>query len=181
MSDDLRLSKFLSLVLRHKPEELGLVLDSAGWVPVPDLLAGLARQGWTTSEGDLERIVRQDTKGRYTLEHGRIRANQGHSVPVPDLELVARTPPDVLYHGTGQSAWDQIQTSGGLRSMARHHVHLSEQPDTARVVGSRRRSPLVLLQVDAARMAAEGHEFFVSSNGVWLTGEVPIRYLKPLS
>lgn len=131
------------------------------------------------SRAELEHVVATDAKGRFTLEDGRIRANQGHSVP--GIEAFQRQdPPDQLFHGTTHERWPQIQASGGLKPMARHHVHLSADEATARQVGSRRRrETLLILTIDAKQMRADGHPFWISSNGVWLAQEVPCNYLKP--
>jgi putative RNA 2'-phosphotransferase len=172
--NDTRTSKFLSLVLRHDPGRVGLTLDESGWVGVPELLDALARHGKQVSRSDLERIVRPDAKGRYDLAGDRIRANQGHSVPV-DLGLTGVVPPPLLYHGTAARVVESIRRTGIHRG-ARHHVHLSSDAETAVVVGSRRGQHVVLV-VDAAAMHADGHAFYRSANGVWLTDEVPARYL----
>jgi putative RNA 2'-phosphotransferase len=177
--NDRHLSKYLSLVLRHEPEDLGLQLDEAGWLEADLLLQRLSeRKGWTVRMNDLQRIVDEDDKGRYTLQNGQIRANQGHSVPVPHLELEQLTPPTILYHGTTAQSWQAIQASGGLRPMSRQHVHLSASIDTAQTVAARRRrQESVLLQIRAGEMASAGHSFFRSSNGVWLTADVPLQFL----
>ncbi len=174
--NDVRISKLLALVLRHEPEKVGLRLDPAGWAGIDDLLAGIADHGMDLSEDDLRRIVAESDKQRYVIDGGRraIRANQGHSVPV-DLGLEPLAPPDQLYHGTATRFLDEILTSG-LRPMSRQHVHLSAAADTARKVGSRHGKPCVLT-VAAARMAANGSDFYRSLNGVWLTAAVPPVYL----
>lgn len=175
--DGVRVSKFLSLVLRHQPQRAGLVLDEAGWVAVDDLLAGCARCGVVLDREGLEQIVRESDKQRFALsEDGqRIRANQGHSVKV-SLGLEPVTPPAVLYHGTVDRFVASIRAEG-LRRGKRHHVHLSETVETAVVVGSRR-GRAVVLRVRAGAMHDDGHEFFRSENGVWLTEHVPPHYLE---
>jgi len=171
-----RTSKFISLVLRHQPDLIGLTLDDAGWVYVDVLLDGMARHGHRITRADLERVVATSDKRRFALsEDGRrIRASQGHSVAV-ELGYEPATPPDRLYHGTGHRNVAAILRDG-LKRMQRHHVHLSADPHTARTVGTRHGRPVVLI-VDAARMSAEGHTFFRSANGVWLTQFVPPDYL----
>lgn len=169
-------SKFLSLVLRHQPDLIGITLDPAGWVSVDDLLAGCRRKGHDISRAELEEIVRSSDKQRYAFndDKTRIRANQGHSVPV-DLGHAAATPPDVLYHGTAEKSVPGIRRDG-LRKGQRHDVHLSERIDTANAVGSRH-GKLVLLTVAAGRMQRDGFAFARTPNGVWLTDHVPIEYL----
>jgi putative RNA 2'-phosphotransferase len=170
-----RLSKRLSRALRHDPAAAGLTLDAAGWIPVDALLAAMR-----IDRADLDAVVAGNDKRRFAVETGpdgveRIRASQGHSVPV-DLGLTPATPPDLLYHGTGTTALASIRGTG-LHCAARHHVHLSPDRETAHRVGARRRGPVAILTVDAAAMARDGHLFYRSANGVWLTDEVPPRYL----
>lgn len=166
-------SRFLSLVLRHKPEEIGLTLDPQGWVAVEDLLARLP---FALTRDDLNQLVASSDKQRFALsEDGqRIRANQGHSVAV-ELDLPATKPPAVLYHGTATANLTSILTDG-IDRRARHHVHLSTTVETALKVGARHGTPVVL-QVDADAMAAAGHSFFLSENGVWLVERVPLEFL----
>ncbi|WP_043004435.1 RNA 2'-phosphotransferase [Comamonas testosteroni] len=173
-------SKFLSLVLRHSPETIGLKLDEAGWARTDELLACLARSGRPTRLEELKRIVADNNKQRYSFsaDGKRIRANQGHSVKV-ELGLEASSPPAVLYHGTATRFLDAIFLEG-LNRQSRHHVHLSESVEVAAQVGSRH-GKLALLQVDAVRMQCEGHVFYRSDNGVWLTDVVPVRYLLKLT
>lgn len=178
MSDqNVRKSKFLSLVLRHEPARAGIVLDAAGWVEVDTLLRGCAKAGVTISRKELERLVAESDKQRFALsEDGlRIRANQGHSVEV-ELQLAPQVPPAVLYHGTAERFLAAI-LAGGLEKRARHHVHLSAERATAATVGGRHGRPVVLT-VAAGEMHAAGHVFFRSANGVWLTDQVPPQYLR---
>lgn len=172
-----RVSKRLSLHLRHAPEQIGLTLGPGGWVPVDELLDALGRHGLDLSREELAEVVASSDKKRFALDETgtRIRANQGHSVPV-DLGLAEAVPPDVLFHGTVAAALPAIRREG-LRPMDRHHVHLSATVDTARRVGARRGAPEVL-RVDAAGMTAAGHRFFRSDNGVWLVDAVPPAYLR---
>jgi putative RNA 2'-phosphotransferase len=170
-----RVSKYLAAHLRHHPERIGLTLDGGGWALVPDLLDAAARHGFPFTRAELEHVVATDGKQRYALDGDRIRAVQGHSVDV-DLGLPVTAPPDLLYHGTTGRFVAAIRREG-LRPMGRHAVHLSADTATARRVGARRGPPVVHV-VDAARMAADGHEFRVSANGVWLTAAVPPRYLR---
>ncbi len=166
-------SKFLSLILRHDPGRIGITLDQAGWVEVDRLLAGLARAGEPMSREELEAIVMESDKQRFSIsEDGlRIRANQGHSVPV-ELGYAPLAPPARLYHGTVARFVPAIRAEG-LRKGARHDVHLTEAPSTASTVGQRRGRP-VILTVRAGEMAGKGHLFFLSANGVWLTDHVPV-------
>ena len=174
------MARFLSYVLRHHPEAIGIELDAQGWVAIPVLLQALSEQGHGWTRRQLEEIVRQDNKQRYCIQGDRIRAQQGHSLPV-ELELSPAQPPERLYHGTTWEAWPSIQLSGGLRAGERHHVHLSSDPDTARKVGERRkRQRLLLLKVDAGAMARVGHTFYQSGNGVWLIDRVPLEFLQPV-
>ncbi|MCD0453554.1 RNA 2'-phosphotransferase [Actinocorallia sp. API 0066] len=172
----IKVSKYLSRHLRHQPERIGLRPDRAGWVDVVDLLAACRRHRMALTEDELLEVVARNDKRRFALSPDglRIRASQGHTITV-DLELPSAPPPDVLYHGTVGAALPTIFRDG-LRPMARHAVHLSPDVPTARRVGARRGRPVVL-EVDAARMAADGHLFQVTDNGVWLTGHVPPRYL----
>ncbi|MFB9903229.1 RNA 2'-phosphotransferase [Allokutzneria oryzae] len=165
-------SKRMARHLRHAPEEIGITLDAAGWVAVADLLAALR-----ISREELEAVVAGNDKRRFAFDATgtRIRASQGHSVAV-DLGLEPAEPPAVLYHGTVERFLPAILREG-LRPMNRHDVHLSADTETANRVG-RRRGAAVVLVVDAAAMAADGHEFRRSANGVWLTASVPPRYLK---
>lgn len=171
-----RISKLLSLYLRHQPQALGLTLEPGGYVPVDALLAGLAREGLPLTREQLAEVVARSDKQRFAFDEtgARIRANQGHSAPV-DLQLAPAAPPPRLYHGTVAAALPAIRDSG-LRPMARHHVHLSPDEDTARRVGQRRGRALILV-IDAAAMHRDGLIFYRSQNGVWLTDAVPPRYL----
>jgi putative RNA 2'-phosphotransferase len=170
------ISKFLSRHLRHAPDALGLTLQPGGWVSVDDLLAGCARSGFALSYDELIECVETSDKKRFSFDDAgdRIRANQGHSVEV-DLQLEARAPPDILFHGTVERFLTSILAEG-LRKGKRHHVHLSRDVETAHRVGARRGKP-VILQVDARRMHREGFWFFLSVNGVWLTDAAPAAFL----
>ncbi|MFU8871703.1 RNA 2'-phosphotransferase [Micromonospora sp. SL4-19] len=173
--DLVRVSKKMSLALRHRPDRFGLALDRAGWVPVADLLAALR-----ISRVELDAVVAGNDKQRFAVERGpdgadRIRANQGHSVAV-DLGLTPATPPERLFHGTSDSVAPAIRLQG-LRRGRRHHVHLSPDVETARRVGSRRGGAVVVFTVDSAAMAENGYLFYRSANGVWLTDAVPPAYL----
>jgi putative RNA 2'-phosphotransferase len=170
-------SKFLSLVLRHKPDAIGLRLDAQGWADVEELIACANRNGNKLTMDLLLEIVATSDKKRFSFnaDESRIRANQGHSIEV-DLRLQPTTPPDVLYHGTATRNIESIREQGLIRGR-RHHVHLSLEQETARKVGMRYGVPVILV-VDAARMHAEGFVFFVSENGVWLTEHVPTQFIE---
>ncbi|MGY1841651.1 MULTISPECIES: RNA 2'-phosphotransferase [unclassified Modestobacter] len=168
------MSKRLSYVLRHRPDAVGLTLDDAGWVDVDDVLRALH-----LTRAQLDDAVAGNDKQRFALDPTgtRIRASQGHSVPV-DLGHVAAAPPAELFHGTVERFLAPILTEG-LRPGNRHAVHLSADVATARTVGARRGNPVVL-RVDAAGLAADGAVFSRSANGVWLVDAVPPRYLQRL-
>ncbi|QHC26502.1 RNA 2'-phosphotransferase [Streptomyces sp. GS7] len=170
-----RISKYLAKHLRHEPERIGIALDARGWVPVTELVEAAARHGFPFSRAELEAVVAGSDKQRYALEDGRIRANQGHSVPI-DLGLPPAVPPDHLFHGTVARSVAAIREQG-LRPMSRHAVHLSPDRETATRVGARR-GKAVVLTVDATAMHRRGHVFRVSANGVWLTDRVPPEFLR---
>ena len=172
----IRCSKFLALILRHQPESVGLTLEPEGWAPVDDVLAACRKKNRALSFEELEELLALDEKKRYSLDESRtkIRANQGHSAAV-ELTFEERTPPALLYHGTV----DRFLTSifeQGLKPRSRHHVHLTENLETARKVGARRGKP-VILTVNAEAMARAGHRFYVSENDVWLTDAIPPEFL----
>ena len=170
------LSKFISLILRHNPQVIGIELDEHGWADVEELLAGINKTRNITMDM-LEEIVRTDEKQRYSFTEDKalIRANQGHSIMV-DVDLSQMEPPRLLFHGTSEKAAVSIREEGIL-PRGRLYVHLSKDPETARKVGSRHGKPVVFL-VDSQKMAQDGYVFFLSVNGVWLTRQVPAEYLK---
>jgi len=171
-----RTSKFLSLVLRHEPEAAHVELDAHGWVAVEELLQGAQQAGVALDRNLLAEIVRTSDKQRFAFSADgmRIRANQGHSVPV-DLQLAPGQPPETLFHGTASRFLPSIRTQG-LRPGTRQHVHLSADVATATRVGQRHGNPVVL-SVHAGAMYAAGHCFLQAANGVWLTGSVPPSHL----
>jgi putative RNA 2'-phosphotransferase len=170
-------SKFLSKYLRHAPDALGLTLQPGGWVSVDDLLAASERAGFPITYDELLECVETNDKKRFSFDDtgDRIRANQGHSAQV-DLQLEEERPPDVLYHGTVERFLASIMAEG-LKKGKRHHVHLSKDTETARMVGARRGQP-VILQMDAGTMHGQGFKSFLSANYVWLTESVPAVFLK---
>ena len=177
MNRDLfRMSRFLSLVLRHKPEEIGLQLDGEGWVDIGELVEKARAHGQMLDRDTVDRIVATSDKQRFALSpDGRlIRANQGHSTSV-DLGYEPADPPPVLFHGTVAGALPAIR-SQGLVAMQRHHVHLSADEATATIVGIRRGKP-VILRIDAHAMQQAGHTFFCTPNRVWLTDAVPSQFI----
>ncbi len=174
-----KIGKFLSLILRHKPETIGIKLDENGWADVEALLAGMNRKGTTIDQVLLEEIVANNNKKRYSLspDKKRIRANQGHSIDV-DIELKAVTPPAVLYHGSADRFYESILRLG-LQKQNRNHVHLSPDIETALAVGKRHGRPVVFT-IQAKAMHDDGYLFYLSENSVWLTDSVPVAYLKTL-
>lgn len=170
------ISKFLSLVLRHKPEQIGLMLDDAGWADIDQLVDKATAAGVDISRPIIESIVAGCPKQRFTISEDRqkIRATQGHSLNV-DLEMEKRQPPDSLFHGTATRFLESIKQSGIL-PRERQYVHLSADPESALVVGRRHGKPVVL-QIDSRTMSLNGYLFFLSENGVWLTEHVPHRYI----
>lgn len=169
-------SIFLSLILRHKPEVVGLALDDAGWIRCDDLIEAVKDHKKSFTIDDLVQIVESDNKGRYSFDNGsvRIRANQGHSIKV-DVGMEPATPPDVLYHGTSVDVFDNIMKYG-LHSGSRLHVHMSEDHDTATTVGGRHGIPVVLF-IDAKQMHEDGVPTWLSKNGVWLAETVDTKYI----
>lgn len=170
-------SKFLSLILRHKPEVVGVQLDSQGWIEIKVLLEAMAKNGRHLTRPQLDEIVASNDKKRFTFNEdgSQIRANQGHSVSI-DLALEPQVPPDTLFHGTAVRFLDAIREQG-LIKRSRQHVHLSADEKTAHKVGSRHGKP-VILRIDAKKMHANQHQFFISKNGVWLTDHVPTQYIE---
>ncbi|HEY8985065.1 MAG TPA: RNA 2'-phosphotransferase [Streptomyces sp.] len=170
-----KVSKYLSKHLRHQPDRIGLRLDEAGWTEISALLAATAAHGFPITREELDHVVATNDKKRFAIDGTRIRASQGHSIPV-DLALPATTPPPHLYHGTNPRALPSIRAEG-LRPMNRHAVHLSPDRETATRVGARRGRPIVLT-VDSGAMHRAGHVFQLSANGVWLTEGVPVEYIR---
>ncbi len=177
--ETVRRSKLLSLVLRHNPARVGIVLDEQGWTDVTTLLAQLQVHGQPLGFEQLAHLVETSPKQRFRFndDRTRIRASQGHSVEVA-LGYAPAAPPETLYHGTAVQHRADILRDG-LRKMARHHVHLSTDIATARTVG-KRHGQLVVFTVAAGQMHRDGRLFYQADNGVWLTDEVPATYLQPV-
>ncbi len=173
------LSKFISLILRHKPSAANIELDEHGWANVDELITGInqvdARNNIDMEK--LEEIVRTDNKQRYSFNEDKtlIRANQGHSIPV-DVELQEVEPPEYLWHGTGQKYMESIDNEG-LVPKSRLYVHLSGDEETAINVG-KRHGKLLMYKVLSGKMQKDGYKFYCSVNGVWLTKTVPVEYLE---
>lgn len=171
------ISKFLSLILRHKPEVLGISLDKEGWVSVAELLDKMQQKGMLVDLQQLQEVVDTNDKKRYSFsaDGTKIRANQGHSLAV-ELGLEPLAPPAVLYHGTAIQNISSILKEG-LERRTRQHVHLSQDSETARKVGQRHGKPVILL-IRSEQMHREGHLFYHSANGVWLTNAVPPKFIE---
>jgi putative RNA 2'-phosphotransferase len=171
-----KVSKFLSYVLRHHPESIGIKLDDQGWVSVSELLQEAQNNGFRITPSELDEVVEQNDKKRFSFsEDGfRIRANYGHSVVV-DLGYIPVVPPDILYHGTARKSLRTIKDQG-LTKVNRQYVHLSPDLETATNVGQRHGKPVVL-KVESGRMHLDGYDFYLSSSGIWLTEFVPLEYL----
>lgn len=176
--DFIKISCYISMLLRHKPEAAGLTLDEHGWADVSELIKGVSEHKAPLAMEELEYIVDTDDKGRYSFNEDKtlIRANQGHSISV-DVELDEVTPPpDVLWHGTAEKYVESIE-SVGLIPKSRLYVHLSADYETAVTVGSRHGTPVVY-KVNTAEMSRDGYNFYLSKNGVWLAKAVPAKYLE---
>lgn len=173
---DTELSKFLSLILRHKPETIGLTLDDNGWADIGELIEKLKKHEATFDFERLETIVENSDKKRFAFsaDYSKIRANQGHSINV-DLNLKEGFPPDILYHGTAVRNLESIKADGLLKK-DRHHVHLSKDKETAKNVGARYGKPIILV-IDSKQMIEDGIIFYLSENDVWLTDFVAAKYI----
>lgn len=171
-----QLGKFISLILRHHPEQIGIKLDKNGWANVNELIKGINKDStWNINKDILEEIVSTNDKQRYSFneDHTKIRANQGHSIKV-DVELKEVIPPKVLYHGTAERFIPNIRASQGLTPQSRLHVHLTEDKELARKNGARYGKP-VILKIDTQKMIDMGIKFYKSENNVYLVNCVPIK------
>jgi len=171
-------SKFLSYVLRHEPQAIGITLDSQGWVSIDELIQAANKSGKSFDRELIERVVESSEKKRFTLsDDGKcIRAAQGHSTEAVNIEYPPRVPPEFLYHGTASRFLESIRKEG-LQAQQRHHVHLSENVKTATEVGQRYGQVKVLI-IAAGLMHQQGFIFYCSENNVWLTEEVPVRFIE---
>ncbi len=171
-----KLSKFLSLVLRHKPATIGIQLDENGWTDVQVLLQKMQQFGKSIDLNTLQAVVANNDKKcfAFNIDGAKIRANQGHSLKI-ELGYTPQTPPDILYHGTVEKFLASIFQMG-LDKRQRNHVHLSSDIATATNVGKRRGNP-VILEINTAKMHADGFLFYLSKNGVWLTEKIPDKYI----
>lgn len=175
-----KVSVYLSYLLRHNPESVGLSMDLHGWVDVQELIRCVNEAGkYPMDNALLQEIVAEDNKGRYRFnEDGtRIKACQGHSLDWVIPELIWRRPPDVLYHGTTRQAYGKIRASGYISKMSRHAVHMQEDRQKAWQSAKRWKLTPVLLKIDARKMYEDGMEFGVSDNNVWCTDSVPVQYI----
>ncbi len=172
-----KLGRYISLILRHHPEAIGIELNQHGWADVQELIAGIAKDNPGFNMEILEEIVATNNKKRYSFNEDKtkIRANQGHSVQV-DVELEEKEPPEILWHGTAEKYVESIDAQG-LISKNRLYVHLSKDVETARNVGQRH-GKVVIYRVNTGQMHRAGYKFFLSVNGVWLTERVPVQYLE---
>lgn len=182
MSNDIygNISKYISFLLRHKPEAGNLKLDVEGWCDVEELMKALNKKFKGVTFNDLNKIVITDNKGRYSFndDSTKIRANQGHSINV-DLKLESIKPPKELYHGTSKNNFEKIKMVGSIKKMARQYVHLSDNLETASNVG-KRHGELIILRIDSEKMFNDGFKFYLSQNGVWLTDNVPAKYFNQI-
>lgn len=174
-----KIGKFIALILRHKPETIGITLDEHGWADVNELIHGI-QKSYEFDMACLEEIVANDLKQRYSFNEDKtlIRANQGHSILV-DVDLKKEMPPQFLYHGTAVKYESAIDEQG-LNPKSRLYVHLSKDIDTAKNVGKRHGKPIVY-KILAEKMYTSGYEFFLSQNGIWLTKHVPVEFLEKIS
>lgn len=172
----IKFSKFLSYVLRHKPEEIGLNLDHNGWAHIDELITCAKKENYSLSYDFIQEVVKKDNKKRFIISEceTKIRANQGHSIDI-DLGLNPVKPPEILYHGTASRFLKSIMKQG-LISGSRQYVHLSKDENTAVNVGKRHGIPIVLT-IDAQLMYEDDHLFYISDNGIWLTKKVEKKYL----
>ena len=170
------IGKFICLILRHKPNSIGISLDENGWANTQEQLNGVNTAGNKIRMEQLIHIVDTDNKHRFSFnsDKSKIRANQGHSIPV-NLGLLELVPPTILYHGTSEKFIESIKQNG-IQKRSRQYVHLSSNIETAVAVGKRHGNPIVL-KINTEQMFLDGYKFYLSENGVWLTDNVPYQYV----
>jgi len=178
MDNDVKLGRFISLILRHKPETIDLKLDKNGWADTKELIEKISKSGREIDFKILERIVNENNKKRYSFNETKtkIRAVQGHSIKV-NLELKEVVPPAILYHGTAFKNLENIKKQG-IKKMNRQHVHLSADEETAKNVATRHSGKYIILEIDTEAMLKENYKFYLSENKVWLTDFVPSKFIK---
>ena len=178
MDNDVKLGRFISLILRHKPETKDLKLDKNGWADTKELIEKISKSGREIDFKTLERIVNENNKKRYSFNETKtkIRAVQGHSIKV-NLELKEVVPPAILYHGTAFKNLENIKKQG-IKKMNRQHVHLSADVETAKNVATRHSGKYIILEIDTVTMLKENYKFYLSENKVWLTDFVPSKFIK---
>lgn len=175
-----RLSVYISYLLRHQPEAIGLAMDPHGWVSVAELIEKINAAGrYHITESILDEVVRTDNKGRfrYSEDGMRVKACQGHSISWVEPELTICQPPEYLYHGTTEESWQKIRENGYISRMSRHAVHMQSEEAKAWQSAKRWHRTPVVLKIDAAAMYSDGIVFSVSDNGVWCTETVPTKYI----
>lgn len=175
--DDISLGKFISLILRHRPEKIGITIEKQGaWANVSELIGGMNKVGKNIDINTLERIVKENNKQRYSFneDHTKIRANQGHSIEVY-IDFQEKVPPKTLYHGTAERFLESIKKTG-INKMDRLYVHLSKDEETAIAVGKRHGKPIVL-KINTEEMIKDGYKFYLSENNVWLCEDIPWKYV----
>lgn len=176
--NDISLGRFISLILRHKPETIGITIEKQGaWANVSELIEGMNKAGKNIDMNTLERIVKENNKQRYSFnkDHTKIRANQGHSIEVY-IDFEEKIPPKTLYHGTAGRFLESIKKTG-INKMNRLYVHLSKDEETAITVGKRHGKPIVL-KIDTEEMLKDGYKFYLSENNVWLCEDIPWKYVR---
>ena len=178
MDNDVKLGRFISLILRHKPETIDLKLDKNGWANVNELIKKISKSGREIDFKTVERIVNENNKKRYSFndDKTKIRAVQGHSIEV-DLELKEVVPPAILYHGTAFKNLENIKKQG-IKKMNRQYVHLSADVEIAKNVATRHSGKYIILEIDTEAMLKENYKFYLSENKVWLTDFVPSKFIK---
>jgi putative RNA 2'-phosphotransferase len=177
----IELSKYLSFVLRHKPEDCCILLDNQGWTDLDILIKNLNDKDFDIDLSDIQKVVDTDSKNRFTIKDNKIKANQGHSIEgIIAFDTTPKIPPNILYHGTTLEKWNNGIKQNGLLKMDRHHVHLSMTTNAAKIVAIRWKNQTpIILQIDSQSMMSD-HDFFVSENNVWLTDHVPAKFISNL-